>query len=84
MNDRCKITPTNFKYHKGYGSSPMELQDIPFTGSHLSADGKVVTLALESMRPGFVYELTLGQISSQAGDTLTNKLVCYTLNRLKK
>lgn len=78
-----KFRRYHYEYHKKYGSDQMEVKDIPVTDIKVSKDGKKVSLELESLEPGFVYELTLGGIQSEKGEPLENNLVCYTLNRLK-
>lgn len=74
----------HYEYHREYGSKQFNVQEIPVTDVRLSADGKKVSLALASLKPGHVYELRLGNIQNTAGSPLVNKLICYTLNKLKK
>lgn len=46
-------------------------------------DCKKVTLVLETLKPGYVYELKLENIESEGGNPLANNLICYTINQLK-
>ncbi len=62
----------------------MDIKDIEVTKIDVSRDQKKVSLTLSSLKPGYVYQLNLGDIKSSSGDTLSNKLICYTLNKLKK
>ena len=48
-----------------------------------SKDGKKVSLILNDLKPGYIYELKLGGIKSVTGQLLANKLICYTLNKLR-
>lgn len=63
-------------------SDQQDLKSIPLTDIKISADGKKVSLVLSELKPGYVYELKLGSISTIKGEPLANKLICYTLNNL--
>jgi len=63
-------------------STQIDVQDVLVTDIQLSKDGKKVSLVLDSLKPGFIYELKLGDIKSPAGKPLRNNLICYTLNKL--
>jgi hypothetical protein len=58
------------------------VQDIKVKDIQLTKDGKKVTLTLDDLKAGFIYELKLGDIKSPAGKPLGNNLICYTLNKL--
>lgn len=84
-------SPANFKvrryfyeYHKQYGSKQMDIKDIKVTEVKLSSDQKVLSVTLDSLKAGYVYEFKLGGLSTSAGDSLANNLICYTLNKLKR
>lgn len=75
-------------YKKGPGESADEvkmenLEPVPVSTAALSADGKTVSLRLDRLRAGYIYELKLGAIPDSRGDSLTNRLICYTLNQLQ-
>lgn len=71
-----------YHYHKKYGSDQINVQAIPVTGIKISGDRKKVSLALGDLKPGYVYELSLGEVKTTEGAPLANKLICYTLNKL--
>lgn len=77
-----------YPYHKkgrgeGVDASKQEdVQAVAVKGVELSADGKKVSLVLDQLKAGYIYELKLGALSSAAGKPLANKLLCYTLNHL--
>lgn len=71
-----------YEYHKKYGSDQFDVQTIPVTGIKISGDRKKVSLTLSALKPGYIYELSLGDIKTAQGEPLTNKLICYTLNKL--
>ncbi|SDM30141.1 Glucose/arabinose dehydrogenase, beta-propeller fold [Daejeonella rubra] len=72
-----------YKYHNKYGSEQFDVQNVPVTAIKISDDRKKISLTLSTLKPGYVYELTLGNIKTSKGDELTNKIICYTLNKLK-
>ena len=88
--------PVNYKirrYRYEYKKKPIEegvdvstqvdVKDIPIINTKLSKDGKKVSLIIDDLKPGYIYELKLGDIKSLTGKPLTNKLICYTLNKLR-
>ena len=64
-------------------STQVDVQDVPIRNIELSKDGRKVSLTIDGLKPGFIYELKLGDIKSPTGQPLTNKLICYTLNKLR-
>ena len=84
-----KIRRYRYEYKKkdpeeGIDIAPqVDVKEITVTNTKLSKDGKKVSLAIEDLKPGFIYEVNLGDIKSAAGQPLTNKLICYTLNKLR-
>lgn len=76
-----KIRRYRYEYHKKYGSPQIDLKDIAVEKVMVSEDGQV-SLELEQLDPGFIYELRLTNIESENGDSLRNNLICYTANNL--
>jgi len=72
-----------YEYHEKYGSPKMDLHEVAVTHIKLDPSEKKVSLVLDSLVPGYVYELNLKNLKARSGDTLTNTLICYTLNKLK-
>ena len=64
-------------------STQVDVEDIPISNIQLSKDGGKVSLIIDGLKQGYIYELKLGNIKSQAGQLLNNKLICYTLNKLR-
>jgi collagenase-like PrtC family protease len=64
-------------------ATQVDVQDVTVTNIELSKDGKKVSLTLDSLKPGLIYELKLGDIKSPSGKPLENNLICYTLNKLR-
>jgi glucose/arabinose dehydrogenase len=71
-----------YKYHRGYGSPQLGKEPIKVTHLKLSPDGKSVSLSLDKLNPGYVYQLTLKKITSTDKTPVLNTFICYTLNRL--
>ena len=89
--DDAATNPDNFRfrhyyyeYHLAYGSEQYDVQPVPLIAVQISQDRKQVSLALEELKAGYVYELNLSGILSAGGDSLANTLICYTLNRLRE
>jgi glucose/arabinose dehydrogenase len=92
MEESAATNPENFKfrhyyykYQSKYGSDQFDIQNVPVTEIKISHDRKKVslTLALAALKTGYVYELSLGDIKTERGASLTNNLICYTLNKLR-
>ena len=79
-----KIRHYYYQYQKKYGSDQYDVQKVNVSAVLISPDRKKVSLKLDVLKPGYVYELTLKNIKSDNNELLANKLVCYTLNKLKK
>ncbi len=73
-----------YEYHLKYGSDQYDVQKIPVSDVKISSDHKTVSLILSSLKPGYIYELNLINIKSSTGEELSNKMICYTVNNLKK
>ena len=72
----------NYSYHKKYGSHQMNLDSVPVRKVRVSPDRRRVSITLDQLKAGYVYELKLGNIQTSEGQPLANKLICYTVNRL--
>ncbi|GAB4037510.1 DUF7133 domain-containing protein [Spirosoma gilvum] len=73
-----------YEYHQAYGSPQMDVKSIPVTAVSLSEDRRTVSITLTELKPGRIYELTLGNLQANAGQKkLMNHLICYTLTKLK-
>lgn len=73
-----------YEYHKKYGSDQFDVQSIAVSNITISPDARKVSVSLASLKAGYIYELKLSNIKAASGEPLTNDLVCYTLNKLKK
>ena len=72
-----------YEYHFKYGSDQFDVQKVSIKEIEVSDGGKTVSLKLENLKPGYIYELTMGELKSDAGEVLENRIVCYTVNSLR-
>jgi len=72
-----------YEYHLKYGSDQFDVQKVGVKDIAVRDGGKTVSLKLENLKPGYIYELTMGELKSEDGEVLTNRLVCYTVNVLR-
>jgi glucose/arabinose dehydrogenase len=90
-SDTAKYKMRRYRYeykkkdiNEGIDEAPqVDVKEIQLRGINVSNDGKRVSLSLSDLQPGFIYELSLGEIKSSDGQMLQNRLICYTLNRLR-
>ena len=66
-----KVTAENFafqryyyKYHQGYGSPQIGKEPIKVTALNLAPDRKSVSIDLEKLNPGYVYQLNLKNVTA--------------------
>ena len=71
-----------YKYHQSYGSPQLGKEPIKVTNLKLASDGKSVSINLEKLNPGYVYQLNLKNITAMDKNPVLNTFICYTLNRL--
>lgn len=82
--EQYKVRHYFYEYHSKYGSDQFDVQDIKVTNLTVSPDGKKVNVTLNKMTPDRVYEFRMENLRSAGGKELSNKIICYTLNHLKK
>ena len=71
-----------YKYHQSYGSPQLGKEAIGVTALEVGKNGKTVSLALDKLNPGYVYQLTLKNVTAKNKTPTLNTFVCYTLNTL--
>lgn len=72
-----------YEYHLKYGSEQFDVRKVQVRDIQSKRSGTIVSLKVENLQPGYIYELTMGELKSEAGEVLENRLVCYTVNSLK-
>lgn len=71
-----------YLYHRSYGSPKTEITPVAVSGVSVSDDGLRVSLRVEDLREGWLYDLRPGSIRSRDGEPLVTRIAAYTLNRL--
>lgn len=57
-----------------YGSDQFDVQKVGVKDIEVRDGGKTVSLQLENLKPGYIYELTMGALRSEEGEVLENRL----------
>lgn len=81
-SDNYSITDFNYNYHPVYGSPIIDQEKKPIKNIELKEDGKTVSVKIDGMRNGFIYEISLGDLRSKSQQTLLHKKGYYTVNEI--
>lgn len=76
-----QFTHYYYNYNREYGSDRMDVQTVDVTDVEVSASGRRVSLKLETLRPGYVYQLDLEGLRAENGTPVAHPTLYYTLNR---
>jgi hypothetical protein len=71
-------------YHSEYGSPEMDRKADKIQSVTVSADKKAVSLKVDGLRIGRIYEVNLDGIKSADGDSVLHPVGYYTLNDMAK
>jgi glucose/arabinose dehydrogenase len=82
--DNYKFQRYYYQYHGKYGSPKMDVQTVTVKDIKIFPDHKKVSLTLDSLKAGYMYQLNVENLEAVSGDSLANSLICYTLNKLRK
>ena len=77
--NNTKITSYSYSYHAKYGSKKMGKRDILVKSVRLSQDNKTLSLSVNDLTPGRVYEFNLGNLKNNQNKSLQSALFCYNL-----
>ncbi len=77
-----QITGFNYKYHATYGSPVINRGSCPIRGIVVSKDGLKARLVVDSLRLGYIHEITTPGVRSATGKGLLHNVSYYTLNNL--
>ena len=80
--DMYEITSFTYKYHNTYGSPAINIEDLTVASATVSEDGLSVRLNVEGLREGYIHEIKLGALSSEADVSLLHDRAFYTLNNI--
>lgn len=77
-----KITGFNYKYHSKYGSPVINDANCPIRGIVVSDDGLKARLVVDSLRLGYIHEITVEGVHAANGKVLLHNVGYYTLNNI--
>jgi hypothetical protein len=72
-----------YAYHLDYGSDRMDETPVPVRSVRVSPDGRKVSVVLDDLRAGYVYQLDLKGLKGTDAAPLVNSTVYYTINKLR-
>ena len=82
--DAYSLQRYRYRYHARYGSPKIDVASVPVRAVKVAADGKTVTLRVDGLESGFVYDLRPRGLRARDGGVLATRLAAYTINRLRK
>ncbi|CAN5906065.1 hypothetical protein BH11GEM1_BH11GEM1_06020 [soil metagenome] len=71
-----------YKYHHIYGSPIINQQGHAIRAVVVSPDGRSARLKVDSLREGYIHEIRMPGVRSDAGAPLVHDFAYYTLNRI--
>lgn len=77
-----KVTSFTYKYHHIYGSPVINQATHAVRAAVVARDGRSVRIALDSLRQGYVHEISMTGVRSDAGATLLHDVGYYTVNQI--
>lgn len=84
LADLFKISKYNHHYHAKYGSPRINEADVSIKNMTVAGRNSKLTIETGELEEGFVYEITIDSLYSEGSqDTMTNKIIAYTLKKAK-
>jgi len=80
---RFKVQSYRYGYGYKYGSPQLDKKDETVRALSLSEDGLTVSLQLDGMQSGKIYQIDLENMFSKDGLPVINTMLCYTVNQLR-
>ncbi len=78
-----KVRRYYYQYQEVYGSPQTDVHEVKISQPMVARDGKRLKFDVDTLAPGYIYELTLQGVKATDGGALLNTLICYTVNRLR-
>ena len=79
---RYRLQRYYYLYHAAYGSPKIDVRGVPVQSVVISEDGSTISLRIDSLEEGYIYELHPRRLQSTTGERLATRFAAYTLNRL--
>lgn len=80
---RFKVQSYRYGYGYKYGSPQLDKEDETVKALSLSEDGLTVSLKLDGMQSGKIYQIDLENMFSRDGLPVINTMLCYTVNQMR-
>jgi glucose/arabinose dehydrogenase/uncharacterized cupredoxin-like copper-binding protein len=77
-----QVTGFNYKYQSSYGSPVINKGGCPVRGVVVSEDGLKARIVVDSLRQGYIHEITVTGVRSTGGRALLHPTGYYTLNNI--
>ncbi|WP_219846588.1 plastocyanin/azurin family copper-binding protein [Salinibacter sp. 10B] len=77
-----EISGFTYHYHSDYGSEVINRRRASVARVQVAEDGRSVRLAVDSLRPGYIHEIQLQNLTSASGVPLLHTKGYYTLNHI--
>ena len=77
-----RVSSFIYKYHNTYGSPAINIEDVSVESADVSEDGMSVKLTISGLRAGYIHEIKLADITSQANIPLLHDTAYYTLTHI--
>ena len=78
------VTSFTYKYHHIYGSPVINQSTHGVRAAVVAKDGRSVRIAVDSLRQGYVHEIKMSGVKSDAGAALLHDVGYYTVNQIPR
>jgi uncharacterized cupredoxin-like copper-binding protein len=78
------VTSFTYKYHHIYGSPVINQATHTVRAAVVARDGRSVRIALDSLREGYVHEISMSGVRSDGGAALLHDVGYYTVNQIPR
>ncbi len=84
ISSLLKVKKYNYHYHAKYGSPRINEQNVAIKQIEATSKNSKISLKLGKLEEGFIYEIKIDSVFSKGQkDTLTNKIIAYTVKKTK-
>jgi azurin len=80
--ENYELTSFTYHYHSDYGSEIINQEEPHVTRVQVKENGRSVRIAADSLRPGYIHEINLQDLTSASGVPLLHDVGYYTLNHI--
>ena len=77
-----KVSSFTYKYHNIYGSPPINQLGHGIRDVVVSRDGRSARIVVDSLRQGYIHEIRMAGVKSEAGAPLLHDFGYYTMNEI--